>query len=72
MPHKRFSISEAWSIMLIFFDGMWEFIEKNFPRDYEDEFIFFGLLNIDQVQEYRLVNAGDEKNSIKTSSHISM
>ena len=34
--------------MLIFFDELWEFIEKNLSRDYKHEYIFFGLLNIDQ------------------------
>lgn len=48
LPQERFSISEAWSVMLIFFDELWEFIEKNLSRDYKQEYIFFGLVNIDQ------------------------
>ena len=47
MQNQKFSVSESWSVMLIFLDQAWIDIEKKFSRGYKTEHVFMAMLQMD-------------------------
>lgn len=47
MSEEKFLVSEAWTVMLIFFDKVWEKIEAQFSHDYVSEHVFLAMLQLD-------------------------
>ena len=72
MQNQKFSVSESWSVMLIFLDQAWIDIEKNFGFEFKTEHVFMAMLQLDHEFYQEWVSFGKKYLGEEDSLELSL